>query len=80
VAGCLEQCAAAAGRLEAMGASRQAAGAWRELGDLYRDLDRGGEALDAYDRALRAVRVTPAAAISPVVGPVGTDAGVGSTI
>jgi transcriptional regulator with XRE-family HTH domain len=80
VAGCLEQCAAAAGRLEAMGASRQAAGAWRELGDLYRDLDRDGEALDAYDRALRAVRVTPAAGISPVVGPVSTDAGVVSTI
>ncbi|MGH8774787.1 MAG: tetratricopeptide repeat protein [Jiangellaceae bacterium] len=67
---CLEQCAAAARILDTMGASRQASAAWRELGDLYHDLGRVEEAIDAYDRALRAVRVSPAAAIGPVIGSV----------
>src|SRR5919106_1335481 len=61
----LEQCSAAATMLEAMGASRQAAAAWRELGDLYRDLGRIDETLDAYDRALVAVRVSPVSGVGP---------------
>ena len=68
--GCLEQCSAAAEMLDAMGASRQAAGAWRELGDIYREVDQAEAALDAYDRALRAVRVTPVVgAATASVGP-----------
>ncbi|HJU97097.1 MAG TPA: helix-turn-helix transcriptional regulator [Jiangellaceae bacterium] len=59
---CVEQTTLAAAMLEAMGASRRAAAAWRELGDLYRDLSHMDATLDAYDRALRAVRVPPAAA------------------
>ncbi|WP_084470123.1 helix-turn-helix domain-containing protein [Jiangella gansuensis] len=51
--------ALAATMLESMGASRVAASAWRELADLYRDLGRADEALDAYDNALRSVRVAP---------------------
>jgi tetratricopeptide (TPR) repeat protein len=62
--GCLAQCALAAGQLEAMGATRQAASAWRELGDLYRGLRRPDDALDAYDRALRTVRVAPESALA----------------
>jgi tetratricopeptide (TPR) repeat protein len=64
---CVEQTTLAAAMLDAMGASRRAAAAWRELGDLYRDLGRLDATLDAYDRALRAVRVAPAAAIRPTV-------------
>jgi cytochrome c-type biogenesis protein CcmH/NrfG len=45
--------------LESMGATRQAAAAWRQLGDLYRDLGRVDDAVHAYDRALRAVRIAP---------------------
>jgi tetratricopeptide (TPR) repeat protein len=59
--GCVDQCTAAAAMLESMGASRQAAAAWRELGDLYRDLGRAELAMDAYDRALKAVRIAPVA-------------------
>jgi tetratricopeptide (TPR) repeat protein len=51
-----------------MGASRQAAAAWRELGDLYRDLGRIDETLEAYDRALVAVRVSPVAGVGPSAG------------
>lgn len=69
-AACLEQYSAAARVLDSMGASRQAAAAWRELGDLYHDLGRAEETIDAYDRALRAVRVAPAAAAGPVIGSV----------
>jgi tetratricopeptide (TPR) repeat protein len=69
--GCLEQCSAAANMLEAMGASRQAAAAWRELGDLYRDLGRTDDALAAYDRALLAVRVAPVAGVKPTVAAAG---------
>ncbi|HEX6336621.1 MAG TPA: helix-turn-helix domain-containing protein [Jiangellaceae bacterium] len=64
----LEQCTVAANMLEEMGASRQAAAAWRELGDLYRDLGRIDETLDAYDRALVAVRVSPVAGVGPSAG------------
>ncbi|WP_281354092.1 helix-turn-helix domain-containing protein [Phytoactinopolyspora halotolerans] len=49
--------ALAASMLEAMGASRRAAAAWRELGDLYRDLGRTDEALEAFDRALQSMRI-----------------------
>lgn len=59
VAGCVGQCGFAATMLESMGATRQAAAAWRELGDLYRDLGRVDDAVHAYDRALRAVRIAP---------------------
>lgn len=55
--GCLAQCAVAANMLGAMGANRQSATAWRELGDLYRTVECAAEAMDAYDRALQAVRV-----------------------
>lgn len=71
---CLAQCESAASMLDSMGASRQAASAWRELGDLYRDLGRTGETLDAYDRALRAVRVAPTAGVGPVGPVVATEA------
>ncbi|WP_158542714.1 helix-turn-helix domain-containing protein [Phytoactinopolyspora halophila] len=50
--------ALAASMLEAMGASRRAAAAWRELGDLYRDLGRTDEALQAFDRALHSMHIT----------------------
>ncbi len=68
---CVEQATLAAAMLEAMGASRQAAAAWRELGDLYRDLGHLDATLDAYDRALRALRVVPLAAVRPAVDPTG---------
>jgi tetratricopeptide (TPR) repeat protein len=55
--GCVEQCRSAAATLDSVGATRQAAAVWRELGDIYRDLGRAEEAMDAYDRALRAVRI-----------------------
>jgi tetratricopeptide (TPR) repeat protein len=73
---CVEQITLAAAMLEAMGASRRAAAAWRELGDLYRDLSHLDATLDAYDRALRAVRVAPAAAVRPTVDSPGLDEGV----
>ncbi len=57
--GCIEQCSSTASTLASMGASRQAAAVWRELGDIYRDLGRAEVAMDAYDRALRAVRIAP---------------------
>jgi transcriptional regulator with XRE-family HTH domain len=63
--GCFDQCAAAATTLESMGASRQAAAVWRELGDMYRDLGRADAAMDAYDRALRAVRIAPMTVVAP---------------
>jgi tetratricopeptide (TPR) repeat protein len=63
---CVEQTTLAAAMLEAMGASRRAAAAWRELGDLYRELGHVEPTLDAYDRALRALRVAPVAAVRPV--------------
>lgn len=53
----LAEAAAAAATIGGMRAFRQAATAWRELGDLYRDLGRTEEALDAFDRALQAARV-----------------------
>lgn len=52
--------ALAASMLDAMGATRRAATAWRELGDLYRDLGRTDEALEAFDRALQSLRITHA--------------------
>jgi tetratricopeptide (TPR) repeat protein len=57
--GCVEQCRSAAATLESVGATRQAAAVWRELGDIYRVLGRAEEAMDAYDRALRVVRIAP---------------------
>jgi tetratricopeptide (TPR) repeat protein len=63
--GCLAQCSQAATELTEMGAVRQAAAAWRELGDIYRDLERSELALDAYDRALRLVRVIPSTSLMP---------------
>lgn len=65
-ADCLEQCATAAGILEALGPSRQVASAWRELGDLYRQLGRVDDAMAAYDQAFRAMRVAPLTGIAPV--------------
>jgi transcriptional regulator with XRE-family HTH domain len=59
LAGCVEQCTHAGATLEAMGATRQAASVWRDLGDIYRELGRADDAMDAYDRALRAVRIAP---------------------
>lgn len=53
----------AAVMLESMGTSRAAAAGWRQLADLYRDFGHTDDALDAYDRALRAVRVVPATAV-----------------
>ena len=64
-AGCFDQCTAAAATLESLGASRQAAAVWRELGDMYRDLGRADVAMDAYDRALRAVRIAPVSIVAP---------------
>ncbi|WP_083460072.1 tetratricopeptide repeat protein [Jiangella muralis] len=55
----IREAALAASALESMGATRVAARAWRELADLYRDLGRTDAALDAYDSALRSVRVGP---------------------
>ena len=55
----LEQAKAAAAIIDSMRAHRHAAAAWRELGDLYRDLGRSEDALNAYDNALRAARVEP---------------------
>ena len=57
----------AASMLATMGASRSAAAGWRQLADLYREIGRTDDALDAYDRALRAVRVVPAASVGLVV-------------
>lgn len=65
-ADCLEQCSAAASMLESMGPSRQVASAWRELGDLYRQLGRVDDALAGYDQAFRAVRVAPVTGVTPV--------------
>src|SRR5699024_6905754 len=62
---CLQVCTEAAGMLEGMGASRQAAAAWRELGEMQRELGAVEQALDSFDRALRAVRDASAAAVSP---------------
>ncbi|HLR97190.1 MAG TPA: tetratricopeptide repeat protein [Jiangellaceae bacterium] len=62
---CLQVCTEAAGMLEGMGASRQAAAAWRELGEMQRELGDVEQALDSFDRALRAVRVASAAAVPP---------------
>lgn len=59
IAESIEQAVQAATVLESVGFSRVAAAAWRELGDLYRDLDRNDEALAAFDHALRSVRVEP---------------------
>jgi cytochrome c-type biogenesis protein CcmH/NrfG len=58
-----------------MGASRQAAAVWRELGDLYRDLGRAEIAMDAYDRALRAVRIAPVTIDVVPAGRIETSAG-----
>lgn len=55
----VQEAALAASMLESMGASRVAAAAWRELADVYRDLGRADNALDAYDNALRSLRVGP---------------------
>lgn len=63
----------AASMLASMGTSRQAAAGWRQLADLYREIGRTEDALDAYDRALRAVRVVPAASVGLVVETKGGD-------
>ncbi|MBD0293448.1 MAG: tetratricopeptide repeat protein [Jiangellaceae bacterium] len=68
----VQQCTAAAATLETIGASRRAAAAWRELGDLYRELDRMDEAVEAYDRALRAVRIGPEAVVVAAGQPAGS--------
>ncbi|RIQ31170.1 tetratricopeptide repeat protein [Jiangella rhizosphaerae] len=62
----IREAALAASMLESMGASRVAAAAWRELADLYRDLGRVDDAMNAYDSALRSVRVVPYAGASLV--------------
>lgn len=59
VSGAIRESTAAAAALEGMGTSRPAASAWRVLADLYRDLGRNEDAIVAYDKALRAVRVSP---------------------
>ncbi|PSL08363.1 transcriptional regulator with XRE-family HTH domain [Haloactinopolyspora alba] len=59
VDGSIREAVLAASMLESMGATRVAAAAWRELADLYRDLGRTDSAMDAYDNALRSVRVVP---------------------
>lgn len=63
----VEQAEVASSMLVSMGASRAAASGWRQLADLYREIGRTDDALDAYDRALRAVRVVPAASVGLVV-------------
>ena len=64
LAGCIAQCTSAGAMLESMGATRQAAAVWRELGDIYREVGQADAAMDAYDRALRAVRIAPVQAHS----------------
>jgi tetratricopeptide (TPR) repeat protein len=64
LAGCIAQCTSAGAMLESMGATRQAAAVWRELGDIYREIGQADAAMDAYDRALRAVRIAPVQAHS----------------
>ena len=59
--GSIAEATRAAEELEAMGLARYAAAAWRELADLNRGAGRTDEALDAYENALRAVRVVPRA-------------------
>lgn len=63
----IDEAAKAAATLESVGATRIAASAWRELGDFYRGLDRADDALRAFDRALRAVRLSPKAGINLVI-------------
>jgi tetratricopeptide (TPR) repeat protein len=66
--GCLVQCSTAAGMLDEMGANRQAASAWRDLADLYRDLGYADKAMDAFDRALSAVRVPQRTTVGRLAG------------
>jgi tetratricopeptide (TPR) repeat protein len=46
--------------------SRRTARLWRELGDAWRSCGRSERALDAYDRALRLLRLGPRPASQPV--------------
>jgi tetratricopeptide (TPR) repeat protein len=62
----IREASGAAASLAAMGATRQAAAAWRQLADLYRDLGKTDEALEAYDHALRLVHVGPTTALGLV--------------
>lgn len=55
--GCLEQCGLAVATLGELGTGRATAAGWRDLAGLFRDADRAGEAMDAYERALLAARV-----------------------
>jgi tetratricopeptide (TPR) repeat protein len=50
-----------ASMLDAMGASRQAAQIWKDLGDLMRQQGEHGEACVAYDRALESMGLSPTA-------------------
>jgi len=53
--------------LGAIGASRQAAASWRELAEVFSDMGREGEALDAYRRAADASGIpAPAVTLVPV--------------
>lgn len=57
----------AAEDLGAIGASRQAAASWRELAEVFSDMGREGEALDAYRRAADASGIpAPAVTLVPV--------------
>lgn len=49
----------AAQALEEMGTSEPAAHAWSAVADLYRELGRKDDALDAFDKALRSMGITP---------------------
>jgi len=53
--------------LAAMGASRQAAVGWRELGEVFSSLGRVQEALDSYRRAADAAGVVAPIALIPVL-------------
>lgn len=59
--------ARAANDLGTMGASRQAAAAWRELAEVFSSVGRKPEALDAYRRATDAANVAAPTGLTPVL-------------